>query len=87
MVGNAVESKAQADLESLVRAIAKQQADPKPHKVRELHKRYLAVENAAKEHQAMLGTRLDAAEATLTLVQAQMASLWAAVGERIADET
>jgi hypothetical protein len=75
MVDGAFESKAQADLESLARDIARAQADPKAYQVRKLHLRYLAVQNAAQEYQTTLDTHLTATEATLELVQAQMASL------------
>jgi hypothetical protein len=80
MVDGAFEAKAQADLESLARDIARAQSDPKAYQVRKLHQRYLAVQNAAHEYQATLDTHLTATQATLGLVQAQMASLLIALG-------
>jgi hypothetical protein len=80
MVDGAFEAKAQADLESLARDIARAQSDPKAYQVRKLHQRYLAVQTAAQEYQTTLDTHLAATEATLDLVQAQMASLLIAVG-------
>ncbi|GAA0650982.1 hypothetical protein GCM10010174_88370 [Kutzneria viridogrisea] len=85
MVDGAFESKAQADLESLVRDIARAAGDPKPWQVRKLDGRYRAVLEAAQDYQETLGTHLTRVEATLDLVQAQMASLWIAVGEKAAD--
>lgn len=80
MVDGAFEAKAQADLKSLARDIARAQADPKAYQVRKLHQRYLAVQKAARDHQATLDTHLAETEATLDLVQAQMASLLIAAG-------
>ncbi|MEU4235365.1 DUF6744 family protein [Nonomuraea sp. NPDC026600] len=80
MVDGAFEAKAQADLESLARDIARAQSDPKAYQVRKLHQRYLAVQNAAQDYQTTLETHLSATEATLSLVQAQMASLLIAAG-------
>ncbi|WP_018504917.1 DUF6744 family protein [Parafrankia discariae] len=76
MVDSAFSAKAQADLESLARDIARVQADgPKPYQVRQLHQRYTAVKTAAEQYQADLDTHLTTTDATLQLVQAQMATL------------
>lgn len=85
MVDGAFETKAQADLESLARDIARAQSDPKGYQVRKLDQRYHAVRQAAEEHQAILDTHLTAVESTLDLVKAQMASLWVTVGNHAAD--
>lgn len=82
MVDGAFDAKAQADLESLARDIARAQADPKAYQVRKLHQRYTAVKTAAEQHQATLGSHLTATEATLDLVQAQMATLLVALGDQ-----
>ena len=82
MVDGAFEAKAAKDLESLARDIATVQADPKPYQVRHLHKRYQAVKEAAEDYQTTLDTQLTNTDATLELVQAQMASLWVAIGEQ-----
>ncbi|CUU60805.1 hypothetical protein Ga0074812_1485 [Parafrankia irregularis] len=76
MVDGAFAAKAQADLESLARDIARVQADgPKPYQVRLLHQRYTAVKQAAEQYQADLDTHLTTTDATLGLIQAQMATL------------
>ncbi|WP_328591808.1 DUF6744 family protein [Candidatus Frankia alpina] len=76
MVDGAFDAKAQADLESLARDIARLQADgPKAYQVRQVHRRYTAVAAAAEQYQSDLDTQLTATVATLELVQAQMASL------------
>jgi hypothetical protein len=81
MVDTAFDAKAQADLESLARDIARAVTDPKGHQVRKIHARYLAVKAAAADYQATLDTHLVATEATLALVEAQMASLLVAAGQ------
>lgn len=80
MVDGAFEAKAQDDLTSLARDIARAQTDPKAYQVRKLHQRYLAVQKAAQEHQTTLDTHLTATEATLNLVETQMAALLIAAG-------
>lgn len=81
MVDGAFESKAQADLESLARDIARVQADPKNYQVRKLEQRYNAVRLAAEEYQQTLDANLTTVDATLDLVKAQMASLYIAVAD------
>lgn len=82
MVDGAFEAKARADLESLARDMAREQADPKGYRVRLLHKRFLEVKKATEEYQDTLDTQLTETEAGIALAEAQMASLFMALGEQ-----
>lgn len=82
MVDGAFEAKARADLQSLARDMAREQADPKGYRVRLLHKRFLEVKKAAEEYQDTLDTQLTETEAGIALAEAQMGSLFVALGEQ-----
>jgi uncharacterized protein DUF6744 len=81
MVGEAFNAKCGADLDSLSRDIAREQADgAAAYRVTKLHKRFLEVKREAEEYQANLGAELGDTAARLDLVNAQMANLFASVG-------
>lgn len=80
MVGNAFNAKCGADLESLSRDIAREQADgAASYRVAKLHKRFLEVKREAEEYQTNLGAELGDTAARLDLINAQMANLFTSV--------
>lgn len=81
MVGDAFNAKCGADLDSLARDIAREQADgAAPYRVAKLHKRFLEVKREAEEYQTNLGAELGDTAARLDLINAQMAHLFISVG-------
>lgn len=87
MVGDAFNAKCGADLDSLARDIAREQAGgAAAYRVAKLHKRFLEVKREAEEYQANLGAELGDTAARLDLINTQMAHLFASVGGADDDE-
>jgi len=81
MVGDAFNAKCGADLDSLARDIAREQADgAATYRVTKLHKRFVEVKREAEEYQTNLGAELGDTAARLDLINAQMAQLFASAG-------
>jgi hypothetical protein len=81
MVGDAFNAKCGADLDSLARDIAREQADgAAPYRVAKLHKRFLEVKREAQEYRTNLGAELGDTAARLDLINSQMANLFTSVG-------
>lgn len=76
MVSDAFNTKAAADLDSLARDIAREQAEgAASYRVAKLHTRFLEVKREAEEYQTNLGAELGDTAARLDLINAQMTNL------------
>lgn len=75
MVEGAFDAKITSDLKSLSRDLAREQADPKGYRIRQLHKRFSAIKTSVSEHQQQMDTHRTELADHLDLIEKQMTSL------------
>lgn len=75
MVETAFDGKVSGDLKSLSRDLAREQADPKGYRVRQLHKRFSSIKGSVVEHQRQMDSARTELADSLELIERQMAGL------------